>query len=652
MDKGRRIFVKSLITGSALVMAETLSGGFFSKVLAQSEKGVKTYGLPLFEAKEEVGIGFPQSIAAGDPTPSGAVLWARVDPSIATGIEEEHFDSKLVQWLDQGSTKPNAQVRQAIEAGKFLMVEISEGNDFTANTMRCFTPLWSMFDNIAKVDVDGHLDANKTYFYRFITHNGYVSKTGKFKTLPTQGAEVSSLKFAYVSCQDYTNGYYHAMQHVASEELDFVIHLGDYIYENVGYQDNNPMDDRRIKLPSGGKAAITIEDYRTLYRTVKADADLQLLHENHAMIATWDDHEFSNNGYGDIAPDESGKPNAKRRIIANQVWFEYMPARVTFQADQDYSSFKIYRSLSVGNLADIVVTDQRLFRSAPPCGDSYLERFLGNCKEKDKENRTMLGKGDGSQRDWFIDKMTSSNNTWKIWANAVQFTPLKILGKELNLDAWDGFNAEREYITSEIKRAGVKNWLTITGDLHTYEVGLIKENYKKDKDKEAVGVEFMVGSISSATIQDTIDNNLAGTFFGVSSKEGRNRKEMKEPVSSPIPKEIMDKILADPEVKRKVEIEKAKREKQGPQKIFGTDFLTTEWLMREVISDKIYDENPWLKFFDSTTHGYCIMEVSKNKTIWSAYHVKNIRKRSGNEKKLLFQCEVPRDQAEIHVLKD
>lgn len=244
--------------------------------------------------------------------------------------------------------------------------------------MRGFSPIWKDHDHVVRVDLDGELASSQTYYYRFITKSGLVSKTARFKTLPAEGADVQSASIGYVSCQDYTNGYFNALGHMADEEMDFFLHLGDYIYESVGdaaYQGN--IDGRQIKLPSGQSKAFTIGDYRKLYQTYRSDKDLQKLHERHAMIGIWDDHEFANDThYPAVAPDDNPDSDPARRLVANQVWFEYIPARVPYNPNGTFEdSVKIYRTITFGNLASIIMTDERLYRSAHPCGQGTLDRY-------------------------------------------------------------------------------------------------------------------------------------------------------------------------------------------------------------------------------------------------------------------------------------
>ncbi|MDR6224697.1 alkaline phosphatase D family protein [Desmospora profundinema] len=618
-DPERRLFLKTFLAGSALFILETWGIDRMARTWANT--GSAPSDFPRFQPRHPAGEGFPQSVASGDPTPSGALLWSRVDPDLTDGLSAP-LDTSLIRWLEQSPNNDWDAFRNEIEKGGWVMVEIAKSSTFGDVNLTGFTPVWNDFDHVVKVDVDGLLQPQTLYYYRFITHTGHVSQTGRFKTMPPAGASVSSIRFSYVSCQDYTNGYYTALRYAAEEEVDLVIHLGDYIYESVGdptYQ--NPLPDRAITLPSGKTKAHSLADYRYLYQRYRSDPDLQKLHERHAMVSIWDDHEYANDTYYPaVAPDENPEPDPERRLLANQAWFEYTPARVSFDKHKSFEdSIQIYRSLSIGDLAHVILTDERLYRSPHPCGTGTWNRYFSRgCDQMNASDQTMLG--NKGQKEWFLNEVTSSSAVWKIWGNEVQFTPLKLLNRYLNLDAWDGYAGERRALTRSIKEAGVKNFIAITGDLHSFEANLILEEYNRDT-SHAVGVEFMVGSVTSSNLKEMVTQ--VTRFRGMSHSTGSP--------SSPIPpqsmKEIVDQLSTD---------------SVSPQSIIG-------WIL-DKLNLLIYNENPWIRLFNSSTHGYCVMELTPQKATWTAYSVDDIRSNNG-DKTLLFQCEVPRDDAHIRILK-
>ncbi|WP_199614167.1 alkaline phosphatase D family protein [Paenibacillus alkalitolerans] len=620
MDKTRRIFLKSLLAGSALLVAESLSGNSLVNMVKAADNE-KPSNLPIFTPVYSPGAGFPQSVASGDPTPSGVILWTRVDPSIIQGVSGNEYNPGLMEWIqDSSKSKVNSSVVEAINNGQFIMFEISTEPDFSSTVLRGYAPIYSDFDNVVKIDLDGYLSPRTTYYYRFVTKPGYVSKAGKFKTLPESDAYLSSARFAYISCGDYTNGYFNVLRFIAEEELDFVVHLGDYVYESVGdptYQ--NPLPDRQITLPSNTSKAFTIDDYRTLYHTYRSDPDMQKMHENHAIIAIWDDHEFANDTYYPaVAPDDSLESSPARRLTANQVWFEYMPARVTFDPTLGFKdSLKIYRSMKLGNLAELILTDERLYRSSHPCGEGEIgERYLADgCDKIHDPNQSMLGVTTSDQRNWFLNRVKTSTAVWKIWGNEVQFVPLKLLGKYVNLDAWDGFAGERKLISQELKDAGVQNFIVITGDFHTFEANVMKVDYENDPDSSAIGIELMVGSVTSSNLKELIEQAVYGRITN------------SNPLPLPVMKEIIERFM-------------------GPITVIS-DAIVSEAINK--LTSLLRIENPWIKLFDSTTHGYCILELTMNKATWTAYSVDTVKSRNAS-KRLLWQCEVPQGRTTLNVI--
>ncbi|WP_437735100.1 alkaline phosphatase D family protein [Sorangium sp. So ce1335] len=298
---------------------------------------------------------FPQSIASGDPRPDSVILWARVQDG------EEDLDLEVEVATDAEFTQ-----RVALDDGQAKVKALAK------------------HDHCVKVKVRG-LAAGTVYYYRFIYVKGaesYVSRVGRTRTAPAPDADVP-VRFAYVSCQDYVGRHYNAYLALAEEELDFFVHLGDYIYETTGdptFQNTSGRgveltdEEGAIALADGAfHAARSLSNYRELYRTYRSDANLQKVHESFPMIATWDDHEFSNDSYGATATYSDGRldeTDVDRRKAANQAWFEYQPVdygdhgegfeydpRAEFPGD-----IRVYRDFVFGRHVHLVMTDLRSYR--------------------------------------------------------------------------------------------------------------------------------------------------------------------------------------------------------------------------------------------------------------------------------------------------
>lgn len=561
----RRTFLKSSLAMGIVIWP----GEKLPKQLEISEAQVKE--LFTVEPANAATSIFPQSVASGEPQPQGITLWTRV-------------------------VSPQADL---IQAG----FEVSADPEFKAIALRGVTQTDASKDYTLKASLNSpHLQPSTTYYYRFI-YKGTASRTGRFQTLPASISEVNRVRFAYISCQDYTNGYYNVHRFLAEEEIDFVVFLGDYIYESVG-DSSFQSGIRPIQLPSGQPVAATLEDYRFLYQTYNSDRNLQRLRERFALINIWDDHEFANDCFGTNTPNQVPFSKSELRQWATQAWIEHIPTSIPFQADKEpLAAVQIYRAFKFGNLLELVMTDERLYRDAPPADklevqqQRYLKQnryMIPDCAERNDPNRTMLGH---TQRQWFLDKMLNSASTWKIWGNEVLTLQLKYLSALatkfldkstpdlfMSLDQWDGYPAERALLFSTLKEAGVKNFVTITGDFHSFVTGYQKVNFN-DPQEEPIGVEFLVGSISSSNFAETHNSSAQEGFFP--------------------PIDVM------------------------------TQMLTAS--------------NPHIQYFNSTTHGYNLVEVTPEALTCTLKAVGNITTPGGTLSTLkVFR--VPRDQVLIEDL--
>ena len=432
---------------------------------------------------------FPWSVASGDPTPFGAMLWTRLEPSLWRQDEPVFFE--LSETGD--FSRPMAQGR-------------IEGRDAGPRT-----------DYTVKADTDGLLAPNRSYFYRFL-YRGAASPTGKCHTLPAPREPLGRLVLGVVTCQDYSAGYYGAFWHLAQEpEVRFVLHLGDAIYETAYSPRVYPQ--RKIELPSGSSIAMGLEDYRSLWRTYRSDPNFQRALEEKTFIFIWDDHETANDLYWDAALDCPAVPDhpyatepqyasrrpellSRLRLDAMRAWSEYIPARIEPKegAAHPHKYFSIYRDFLFGDLAHLVLTDERSYRLPHPCGEKKSQRFAAmGCDARFDPSRTMLG---AEQKAWFLDKMLAPSSLWKLWGNEVCLSPLSFGQMPITLDSWDGFASERKEILLALARSGQKNLIVLTGDLHAYLVGELSlealPGFFMAKEENRIGVEYMTPSVTSS----------------------------------------------------------------------------------------------------------------------------------------------------------
>ncbi len=263
---------------------------------------------------------FYHGVASGDPSADGVVIWTRITPD------------------DMGQTiEGNWLIAEDPDMENILL----EG-EFTTDASKDFT---------VKIEVSD-LESDETYYYVFRTGDKF-SLIGRTKTL-AQNAD--HLRFAVVSCSNYQAGYFNAYQRIAERnDLDALIHLGDYIYEYADqvYGDENLFVDRQLDPL---EEIIDLEDYRIRYSNYHLDTQLIRIHQQHPIIAVWDDHESANDAYTDGAENHTEGDEGswdERKANARQVYFEWMPIR-----DNDNQS--VYRTFKYGDLADLTMIDTRL----------------------------------------------------------------------------------------------------------------------------------------------------------------------------------------------------------------------------------------------------------------------------------------------------
>ncbi|MWG36297.1 alkaline phosphatase D family protein [Halomarina oriensis] len=438
---------------------------------------------------------FPQSVASGGPTPSGVILWTRLSP--------DAFDSDSPLAV-RVATDPD------FEDVVFDGV-VTDGDRIRAH------------DYTVKVDLDGHLDAGRTYHYQFV-YDGTASRSGRCRTLPHPEDAPESVSFAVLACQNYLNGYYGAFHHVAEEDVDFLVHVGDFIYESdagdfkgLGSYD---YEGRTLDLPSGHSRVDDLDDYRYLHRVYREDGFLQAALERHTLIAGWDDHELVNDVYWDYTTDapngdhpRSDDPEYMTELIADAMhaWWEYIPARVSYDPNGEalQERFQLWRSFEFGDLVTLAMTDERLFRDPPreaiPTPDNVGPQY-------EPPGRTMLG---DEQREWLVDTVTGSETTWTVWADEVLTVPFRLGSGPLSVypvqGGWDGYTRERQQITEAIGAADVDNFVTLTGDMHCYVAAYQQTSYpgrvsggEGVAQGERIGVEFMTPAVTSLNAAEAL----------------------------------------------------------------------------------------------------------------------------------------------------
>ena len=363
MTYTRRKFLSTIVVSASAVALGTLAGCGGSSHSSVTPTPVPTPApTPKPTGLQPGDKFFPQSLMSGDPKPDSIILWTRIEDAAASDIK--------------------------------VQLQVAADKEFTDIRVDEMLNAFSDNDHCLKVRVTD-LDPYTTYYYRFVYINDdiqYVTNVGRTKTAPALTAD-QEVKFAFVSCQDYVGRYYNAyLSILAQPQLDFIVHLGDYIYETTGDPEFQATNGRSveftdtqgaIKIGQGDKAyfsAQSISNYRELYKTYRSDEVLREVHENFPMIAIWDDHEFSDDSWQNVATSTDGvsdELNLKRKQDSERVYFEYMPidhehandknvdlgnGELAITTEHLFPNTSIYRDFNFGKNVQLLMTDFRTHR--------------------------------------------------------------------------------------------------------------------------------------------------------------------------------------------------------------------------------------------------------------------------------------------------
>lgn len=404
---------------------------------------------------------FTLGIASGEPDSTSVVLWTRLapEPLAPDGSGGMPQRRVLVQW------------------------EIAEDEAFRRVVRRGTEIATPELAHSVHAEVHGLLPARE-YFYRFRVGRE-ISPVGRTKTTPAPGARAPRLRFAFASCQNFPSGFPTAYRHMAAEDLDLVVHLGDYIYEGSAQGSIG-----RGHLPAA--EIFSLADYRVRHAQYKTDADLRSAHAAFPWLVTWDDHEVENNYADDISSDPAQPPEQflQRRAAAYQAYYEHLPLRR--RSLPSGPDLQLYRRVRYGELVEFHVLDGRQYRDDQACGDGLVVP----CDEAYDPDRSMLG---AEQEEWLLDGLSRSDATWQILANQTVMVEADRdpgPGKLLPMDNWNGYQAARQRLLDGVHERRVENLVVITGDAHCSMVADLKLDFD-DPDSPTLGAEFLGTSISS-----------------------------------------------------------------------------------------------------------------------------------------------------------
>ncbi len=487
--------------------------------------------------------GFEQGVASADPQPDAIMLWTRAVPETDT------------------DTAVN------------LLLELAQDEAFTQKVLSTPVACTAEADYTVRAYVNG-LQADSRYYYRFRAANNTFSRIGRTRTAPPADS-ARTANVAFTSCQSYEQAHFGGWARMIAEDraaaveeqIDFVLHLGDFIYERSWHTrvDGSPQARRVPDLPDGvdtdeNRYAVSLADYRHLYKVYLSDPHLQEARARWPFVCTWDDHEYANDNYQSYSTYHGEhRLDPARKLRANQAWFEFMPAVLDelqgqpargFQAgalgagdEQDnrtaIDSLCIYRRLRWGSLVDVVLTDTRSYRSPPCLAEGFAETLdlplntvklveicdAGQDYDGGKPPPT-LPYGDGTtpnpaqrrpagtllgaeQREWLLDTLGESRATWKLWGNSLPLLPMRLDMSTLpftdyedsliNLDAWGGYPSEQAYLMDAISERRIGGVVSLSGDHHMHGAGIVNRSASQP-DAPAVTVDFTVAGLSSSPV--------------------------------------------------------------------------------------------------------------------------------------------------------
>jgi len=401
---------------------------------------------------------FSLGVASGDPDARSIVLWTRLAP------RPLHPDG--------GMSRAPVEVTWEVAEDEGMRKVVRKGK-------AAATP---QLGHSVHVEAGG-LDPDRWYWYRFRAGDA-ESPVGRARTLPEAGAAPDRLRFAFASCQHWEAGLFTAYERMADDDLDLVLHLGDYIYEGAGREN-------QVRKHAGPRLS-TLADYRVRYSQYRTDPHLQRMHARCPWFLTWDDHEVENNYAGPISG-RRGVDTAAfllQRANAYRAYYEMMPLRR--RSVPRGPDMQLYRKASFGRLAEFLILDTRQYRTDQPNGDqgSDLNQAALNPRG------TLLGR---KQRRWLQDSLADSRATWNVLAQQVMMALVDRTAGEAHtysMDQWPGYADERMALVRFMAERRVANPVVLAGDIHSNWVNDLRVDDRKPE-TPVVATEFVGTSITS-----------------------------------------------------------------------------------------------------------------------------------------------------------
>jgi alkaline phosphatase D len=528
-------------------------------------------------------VDFLHGVASGDPLTNSVIIWTRLTP---------------VDSVDELN----------------LNYEVSKFENFSALTHSGIVTTKKTEDYTVKIDLQ-NLEENTVYYYRFKA-NEKTSIVGKTKTLSSSASKV---KFAVFSCSNYPNGYFNSYKDVSEiEDIDVVLHLGDYIYEygmyenddgvTPAYATSNASAINRVLPKDNDTELLTLDDYRKRYALYHTDEGSLSIHKNLPFITIWDDHEVANDTYKDGAENHDSTEGdfETRKLAALQAYFEWLPIRPVEQGNDEI----IYRSFDFGNLVSLHMLDTRIIGRDIQLNYSNYFDSLGNfdqtkfATDMSDSSRTMMG---SEQLIWLQGKLATSTARWQVLGQQIlmgkMFLPSELLTLivQLNTD-----------LTSEQKTAVLTQLNTVLVELVTIKTRILQG-------------DTTITSAESARVTTTLPYNLDAwdgyayereVLYATIKNLGKNVVVLAGDTHNSWANELKDNSGNN------IAVEFATTSVTSPGMEDYAGLSTTEIAMQfeDAITLLIDD----LKYTNLNQRGYLIVEFNENEAIATWNYVDNI----------------------------
>lgn len=458
----RRQFIKKIALGTAA-----------SSVAALSKATEKPFSYP-----------FILGVASGDVTNDSVVLWTRLAPDPLSDNGGMNITTAHVQWKLATSSD---------------MTKVVQKGDYTTS---------KDYAHSVHIDVD-KLVPNTEYWYQFYIGT-YASPVGRTKTLPSAQDNVGGIRFVTASCQNFTHGHFVAYKYIVADKPDFVLHLGDYIYDkSYGYT---------VRKHDSEDDPTTLVDFRRRHALYKTDSFLRAAHATLPFYTIPDNH--------DAIYDDNPEKYAIREA-AYQAWFEHMPVRG--YSNKHKNRFALHREISIGNLLRISLLDTRQFRDTEKlCPENTIPDygfgiFQSLCEGHFDSSRTMLGE---KQEKWLTESLQTDTSYWHSIASTGPFSPFRFNIENENkkneirnyIGGWDAYSENRQRIVNAIPPEKLARIVVVSGDIHSF---WAFDGTGTEQNGDSIPlVEFVTSSITSdwpeplsQPMQDNLSHNPHAALY-------------------------------------------------------------------------------------------------------------------------------------------